>query len=303
MIKGYSPVVQALLGTLFTWGITALGAALVFLLPENMSRKTEKLILNSSLGFASGVMIAASFWSLLLPAIEMSDHLGSLAFLPSATGIFLGGAFIHLSEMWMPETDPAVLLASQNEKLKNDKMTDDKSQIKENSNSDPERAAIALKQRWKRIMLLVFAITVHNFPEGAAVGVGFGAIGKSPVATFQKARNLAIGIGIQNFPEGLAVSLPLRRLGYSKGKCFWYGQLSGIVEPIGGFLGAWLVQIVEPALPYFLAFAAGAMIFVVIDDLIPEARSGSEKTSFSANPSIWCIIGFIVMMSLDVGLG
>jgi len=297
-------VVQALLGTLFTWGITALGAALVFLLPDNIARKNEKLILNASLGFASGVMIAASFWSLLVPAIEMSDHLGSFAFLPSASGIFLGGAFIHISEIWLPKTDPAVLLASQNEKLKNDQTNDEKSRVKENSNSyNAETAAIALKLRWKRIMLLVFAITVHNFPEGAAVGVGFGAIGKSKGATFQKARNLAIGIGIQNFPEGLAVSLPLRRLGYGKLKCFWYGQLSGIVEPIGGFLGSWLVQIVEPALPYFLAFAAGAMIFVVIDDLIPEARSGSENASFCANPSIWCIIGFIVMMSLDVGLG
>merc|ERR1719245_1265668 len=202
------------------------------------------MILNSSLGFASGVMIAASFWSLLVPAIEMSDHLGSFAFLTSAIGIFLGGTFIHISEIWMPKTDPAVLLAS---KLKNDQTT--------------ETATAALKLRWKRIMLLVFAITVHNFPEGAAVGVGFGAIGKSEGATFENARNLAIGIGIQNFPEGLAVSLPLRRLGYDKYTCFWYGQLSGAVEP---------------ALPYFLAFAAGAMIFVVIDDLIPEARSGSE---------------------------
>lgn len=295
-------MVQALLGTLFTWGITALGAALIFLLPDSISRENEKLILNASLGFASGVMIAASFWSLLVPAIEMSDHLGSFAFLPSAKGIFLGGAFIHISEIWMPKTDPAVLLASENEKLKNDQTT--KSQFKENLSSiNTETSALALKLRWKRIMLLVFAITVHNFPEGAAVGVGFGAIGKSKGATFQKARNLAIGIGIQNFPEGLAVSLPLRRLGYDKWTCFWYGQLSGVVEPIGGFLGSSLVQIVEPALPYFLAFAAGAMIYVVIDDLIPEARSGSEKSPFWANPSIWCIIGFIVMMSLDVGLG
>ncbi|XP_018309559.1 zinc transporter ZIP11-like isoform X1 [Mycetomoellerius zeteki] len=157
----------------------------------------------------------------------------------------------------------------------------------------------AKNNQWRRILLLIVAITVHNIPEGLAVGVGFGAIGSSASATFENARNLAIGIGIQNFPEGLAVALPLQAAGISTLKSFWYGQLSGMVEPIAGVLGAAGVTLAAPALPYALAFAAGAMIYVVIDDIIPEAhQSGNGKLASWA-----AIVGFLVMMSLDVGLG
>lgn len=331
MLPGYSPVTQALLGTLFTWGLTAAGAALVFIFSSR-----QKRILDGSLGFAAGVMLAASYWSLLAPAIDMAEDsgkYGSFAFAPVAVGFALGAAFVYVADLVMPAlgvgADPHTALA----------LPPDAKLAKEDqpvfTTSDPEEMTIRIDKidngevyqrrkgphsgstegqevgvrqqeeagqrgnSWRRIVLLILAITIHNIPEGLAVGVGFGAIGKTTSATFESARNLAIGIGIQNFPEGLAVSLPLRGSGMSTWKAFWYGQLSGMVEPIAGLLGAVAVVLAEPLLPYALAFAAGAMVYVVVDDIIPEAQvSGNGKLA-----SWTSILGFVVMMSLDVGLG
>ncbi|XP_062298863.1 zinc transporter ZIP11-like isoform X2 [Scomber scombrus] len=333
MIEGYSPMTQALLGTLFTWGLTAAGAALVFVFSSR-----QKRILDGSLGFAAGVMLAASYWSLLAPAIDMAEDsgkYGSFAFVPVAVGFTLGAAFVYLADLAMPllglGADPHLALALPHEsKLMKEKAEDpsfplldsDEMTIRidkiENGDVYQRRKGPHLgssdgqetgnKQQegvgqtgssWRRILLLILAITIHNIPEGLAVGVGFGAIGKTSSATFESARNLAIGIGIQNFPEGLAVSLPLRGAGVSTWTAFWYGQLSGMVEPIAGLLGAFAVVLAEPLLPYALAFAAGAMVYVVVDDIIPEAQvSGNGKLA-----SWTSILGFVVMMSLDVGLG
>ncbi|XP_029933401.1 zinc transporter ZIP11 isoform X1 [Myripristis murdjan] len=340
MLVDYSPVTQALLGTLFTWGLTAAGAALVFVFSSR-----QKRILDGSLGFAAGVMLAASYWSLLAPAIDMAEDsgkYGSFAFVPVAVGFALGAAFVYLADLAMPllgvGTDPHTALALPPDS----KLDKDKAEGPSFLPSDPEEMSIRIgragplsdkiengdvHQRrkgphssssegqeagsrqqevarqaansWRRILLLILAITIHNIPEGLAVGVGFGAIGKTSSATFESARNLAIGIGIQNFPEGLAVSLPLRGSGVSTWRAFWFGQLSGMVEPVAGLLGAVAVVLAEPLLPYALAFAAGAMVYVVVDDIIPEAQvSGNGKLA-----SWTSILGFVVMMSLDVGLG
>ncbi|XP_059180618.1 zinc transporter ZIP11-like isoform X2 [Centropristis striata] len=330
MLEGYSPVTQALLGTLFTWGLTAAGAALVFVFSSR-----QKRILDGSLGFAAGVMLAASYWSLLAPAIDMAEEsgkYGSFAFLPVAVGFTLGAAFVYFADLAMPllgvGADPQAALALPPESKLTKEKADEPSfdsdemtiRIDKIENGDvyqrrrgPHSASsdgqeTGNKQQegvgqtgssWRRIVLLILAITIHNIPEGLAVGVGFGAIGKTSSATFESARNLAIGIGIQNFPEGLAVSLPLRGSGVSTWTAFWYGQLSGMVEPIAGLLGAVAVVLMEPLLPYALAFAAGAMVYVVVDDIIPEAQvSGNGKLA-----SWTSILGFVVMMSLDVGLG
>ncbi|XP_070847292.1 zinc transporter ZIP11-like isoform X2 [Chaetodon trifascialis] len=331
MLEGYSPMTQALLGTLFTWGLTAAGAALVFVFSSR-----QKRILDGSLGFAAGVMLAASYWSLLAPAIDMAEDsgkYGSFAFLPVAVGFTLGAAFVYFADLAMPllgvGADPHIALAlppdsklaKEKEENPSSRLLDEEMTIRidkiENgdvyqrrrgphSGSSDEQETGSKQQEvgqtgssWRRILLLILAITIHNIPEGLAVGVGFGAIGKTSSATFESARNLAIGIGIQNFPEGLAVSLPLRGAGVSSWTAFWYGQLSGMVEPIAGVLGAFAVVLAEPLLPYALAFAAGAMVYVVVDDIIPEAQvSGNGKLA-----SWTAILGFIVMMSLDVGLG
>lgn len=327
MLEGYSPVTQALLGTLFTWALTAAGAALVFVFSSR-----QKRILDGSLGFAAGVMLAASYWSLLAPAIDMAEDsgkYGQFAFVPVAVGFTLGAAFVYFADLAMPllgvASDPHTALAlSPDSKLNKDsdfQLTEEMSiridklengdvhQRKRGSHSSSgegqetgskqQEAATRAGSSWRRILLLILAITIHNIPEGLAVGVGFGAIGKTSTATFESARNLAIGIGIQNFPEGLAVSLPLRGSGVSTWKAFWYGQLSGMVEPVAGLLGAVAVVLAEPLLPYALAFAAGAMVYVVVDDIIPEAQvSGNGKLA-----SWTSILGFVVMMSLDVGLG
>lgn len=340
MLPGVSPVVQALLGTLFTWGLTAAGAALVFIFSSG-----QKRILDGSLGFAAGVMLAASYWSLLAPAIEMAEEsgrYGDFAFFPVAVGFALGALFVYFADLMMPVlgvgSDPhmALALPSDVKKAKEQKKNSmtlwseeddlsirigrtgvhsDKiengevyqrrkgpntghSEVQE-VNAKPQEQTGQTSSSWRRIVLLILAITIHNIPEGLAVGVGFGAVGKTQSATFESARNLAIGIGIQNFPEGLAVSLPLRASGVSTWRSFWYGQLSGMVEPLAGLLGAVAVVLAEPLLPYALAFAAGAMVYVVVDDIIPEAQvSGNGKLA-----SWTSIIGFIVMMSLDVGLG
>ncbi len=224
------------------------------------------------LGFAAGVMIAASFWSLLKPAIEMSEKNNMLSWLPAIVGFLSGGAFLLLVDKILPHLHMGLTL--------------DKAE--------------GIKTRWQRSVLLVLAITLHNIPEGLAVGVAFGALVNNPnTGMLAGALALAFGIGLQNFPEGAAVSIPLRREGFSMLKAFNYGQLSGVVEPIAGVIGAYLVLTITPLLPYTLSFAAGAMIFVVIEELIPESQSGNE-TDFS---TIGAMLGFAVMMFLDVALG
>ncbi|NXF84949.1 S39AB protein, partial [Eubucco bourcierii] len=328
------PVIQSVLGTFLTWGLTAAGSALVFVFSSGQRR-----ILDGSLGFAAGVMLAASYWSLLAPAIDMAEESGSFgafAFFPVAVGFALGAAFVYFADLLLPAlgfSGPphAAFALSCDQRAVKEKSEHEAAQppayeselsirIDKGENGEPYQrrrgagsslpdtplafpgpkdGAPAGSSSWRRIMLMILAITIHNIPEGLAVGVGFGAIGKSTSATFQSARNLAIGIGIQNFPEGLAVSLPLRGAGFSTWKAFWYGQLSGMVEPLAGIFGAFAVVVAEPLLPYALGFAAGAMVYVVMDDIIPEAQtSGNGKLA-----SWTSILGFVVMMSLDVGLG
>ncbi|HUU05468.1 MAG TPA: ZIP family metal transporter, partial [Patescibacteria group bacterium] len=243
LLKGISPILLALLATLFTWGVTALGAATVFFF-KALNKKT----LNTMLGFAAGVMIAASYWSLLQPAIEMSAADGGLPWLPAVAGFLSGGVFLLAIDKILPHLHMGL-------EMKN---------------------AEGIKTSWQRSTLLILAITLHNIPEGLAVGVAFGALGQnwSPAA-LGSALALAFGIGLQNFPEGAAVAIPLRREGFSRLKAFWYGQLSGFVEPVAGVAGALLVLLVKPLLPYALSFAAGAMIFVVVEELIPESQRGN----------------------------
>jgi len=324
-LETWSPVWHGLFGTLFTWFVTALGAAVVFLVPDGMSLESEGLFLDLSLGFAAGVMLAASYWSLLAPSIEMAKENGyeSFSYIPAACGFFLGALFVYAADKLLPETveDPHKFMK---EKIKVEMSFKEGNETLESVPSSPynlrkrkktdgvpsivakpqkEAAAHheikANQSSWRRLLLLVIAVTIHNFPEGLAVGVAFGAVGTSKKATMQAAEVLAWGIGIQNFPEGLAVSIPMRRLGSSKSRCFFYGQLSGMVEPLGGLLGAAAVQIAQPILPYALSFAAGAMIYVVVDSIIPEAQTrGNSKSA-----TLGCMLGFMVMMTLDVALG
>ncbi len=262
-----NPVLQALFGGLFTWFLTALGASFVF-----VSKDFNRKVLDGALGFAGGVMIAASYWSLLEPAIELSSHLSIPKWIPPAVGFVGGAIFLRIIDKLMPHLH----------------MFYDVSQ------------AEGLKTMWKKTTLLILAITIHNIPEGLAVGVAFGSVGSGlESATLAGAVALTVGIGIQNFPEGLAVSMPLRREGISPFKSFWYGQLSAIVEPIAAVIGAYLVYVAKPILPYALAFAAGAMIFVVVEDVIPEAQS-ENNTDIA---TMGAILGFTVMMVLDVALG
>jgi ZIP family zinc transporter len=269
-LQGLDPIVQALFGTLFTWFLTALGAAGVFL-KKDLSRKT----LDTMLGFAAGVMIAASYWSLLAPAIEMSESGPVPSWVPATVGFLLGAFSLRLADRFLPHLHPGMF-------------------------GDSSDHIEGIKTSWRRTTLLILAITLHNIPEGLAVGVAFGAVAAGfPSADLAGAVALAIGIGIQNFPEGLAVSMPLRREGLSRLRAFWYGQLSGVVEPIAGVLGAALVLIARPVLPYALAYAAGAMIFVVVEELVPE----SQTSGHSHAATMGAMIGFAVMMTLDVALG
>ena len=262
-----NPIIGALVATGFTWLSTAFGSSLVFFF-----KTINKKVLDTMLGFAAGVMIAASFWSLLSPAIEMSEAEGMLPWLPPAIGFLCGGFFLKLADSIIPHLHIGM----------------------------PMEQKEGVKSNWKRSILLVAAITLHNIPEGLAVGVAFGAVGAGlPSASLAGAITLALGMGIQNFPEGAAVSIPLRREGVSRLKSFWYGQLSGIVEPVAGVLGAAAVLFVRPLLPYALAFAAGAMIYVVVEELIPEAQS-SNDSDFA---TMGTLIGFTIMMVLDVALG
>jgi ZIP family zinc transporter len=266
-LEGLSPIVQALVGTSFTWFVTALGAGLVFFF-----KSIRRRILDSMLGFAAGVMIAASFWSLLAPAIEMAEDFPLPAWIPATVGFLLGGAFLWIVDKTLPHLHMGL----------------------------PMEEAEGIKTSWQRSILLVLAITLHNIPEGLAVGVAFGALSAGlSSATLAGAVALTLGIGIQNFPEGAAVSVPLRREGMSRLKSFWYGQLSGVVEPIASVFGAAAVIVMRPILPYALAFAAGAMIYVVVEELIPEAQM--EHDTHAA--TIGAMLGFAVMMMLDVALG
>jgi len=264
---GLDPVAQALAATLFTWFVTALGAAFVFFF-KSINRK----VLDGMLGFAAGVMIAASYWSLLAPAIEMAEE-GSLpAWVPATVGFLGGGFFLWIIDKILPHLHLGF----------------------------PLQEAEGIKTSWHRSVLLVLAITLHNIPEGLAIGVAFGALASDlPSTTLAGAIALALGIGIQNFPEGTAVAVPLRREGFTRLKSFWYGQLSGVVEPIAGVLGAFAVILIKPMLPYALAFAAGAMIYVVVEELIPESQL--EKNTDIA--TMGAMTGFAVMMTLDVALG
>jgi len=261
------PVMQAFLATCFTWGMTALGAAIVF-----VHHKPGRKLLDSMLGFAAGVMIAASYWSLLAPAIEMAEARGWPGWLPAAIGFLAGGGFLRLVDRFLPHLHI----------------------------NFPMAEAEGVHTSWHRSTLLVLAITLHNVPEGLAVGVAFGAAAAgAPEASIAGAVALALGIGIQNFPEGMAVSIPLRREGLSRLKSFMAGQLSGMVEVLAGVLGAAAVVVAEPMLPFALAFAAGAMIFVVVEEVIPESQKG-ENTDIA---TLGVMLGFTVMMILDVALG
>lgn len=266
-LEQFNPILQALFATLFTWGVTALGAAGVFL-----TRTVSKRLQDTMLGFASGVMIAASYWSLLAPSIELSEAMGGPGWLPAVIGFLLGGAFLFLVDRLLPH-------------------------MHFNFGGG---AVEGIKTSWQRSVLLTLAITLHNLPEGLAVGVAFGAAAAGlGGATLPAAIALAIGIGLQNFPEGIAVSAPLRREGLSRFKSFMLGQFSGMVEPVAGVIGAAAVIFIRPLLPYALAFAAGAMIYVCVEELIPESQGGehSDLATFGV------MGGFALMMLLDVALG
>lgn len=267
-IATLSPVTQALLATIFTWGMTAIGAALVFT-TKSMNQK----LMDGMLGFAGGVMIAASFWSLLSPAIEMAENSSLPSWFPAAVGFLLGGFFLLGADKIIPHLHP----------------------------TSPMEDAEGIKpENKRRSTLLVLAITLHNIPEGLAIGVAFGAVAAGfSSASLTAAIALAIGIGIQNLPEGTAVAMPLRRDGMSRRKSFLYGQFSGMVEPISALVGVLAVSFMTPILPFALSFAAGAMIFVVVEEVIPSSQENGNKDL----ASIFLMFGFTLMMILDVAFG
>lgn len=264
-LEGIDPVLAAFYATVFTWSMTALGASVVFLF-KNMDRK----VLNGMLGFTGGVMVAASYWSLLAPAIEMSGGEGFAKVMPSVIGFILGAGFLFALDKILPHLHI---------------------NFKEKE---------GIKTPWQRTTLLVLAITLHNIPEGLAIGVLFGGVAAGiPEATVAGAAILAMGIGLQNLPEGIAVSIPLKRMGMSRRRSFFYGQSSALVEPIAGVLGAVAVAFFTPILPYALSFAAGAMIFVVVEEVIPE----TQQDGHSDIATLGFMGGFVLMMTLDVALG
>jgi len=265
-MQARDPVVAALLATTFTWLMTAAGASLVFLF-----KNVRRSVFDGMLGFTGGVMIAASYWSLLAPAISMAEAQGVPGWLPAAVGFAFGALFMYGLDKILPHLHV----------------------------NFPRSDAEGLNTTWHRTTLLVLAITMHNIPEGLAVGVLFGgaALGL-PEASIGAALALAFGIGMQNLPEGIAVAMPLRRQGVSRLKSFWYGQLSAIVEPIAGVLGAVSVLFFQPILPYALAFSAGAMIYVVVEEVIPE----TQRDQYTDVATLGFMGGFIIMMCLDVSL-
>jgi len=258
-----SVYIQVLIATLMTWGITALGASIVFFF-----KKVNGNILDAMLGLSAGVMISASFFSLLNPAINQAESLNMISWLVVALGFFVGGLFLILGDIFFGK-----ILSKKNKKRANN---------------------------MRRSIMLIVSITLHNIPEGLAIGVAFGSIAlNAPGATLAAAFMLAVGIGIQNFPEGCAVSLPLRRENFSRKKSFIYGALSGVVEPVAALIGCVLVLYVQNVLPFFLSFAAGAMIYVAISELVPESQKNIHKNLMS----LFTIIGFVIMMMLDLALG
>jgi zinc transporter, ZIP family len=265
------PRLQAGLAGVFTWLLTAVGAAAVFL-----SRRMPIRVLDSMLGFAAGVMISASFFSLLAPSITLAEEMGMVKWMPAAVGFVAGAAMLRVVDQFLPHLHPYMPLL-------------------------PKESAEGVKTKWERTTLLVLAITMHNIPEGLAVGVAFGAAHiatETSAGTYAAAIALTIGIALQNFPEGIAVAMPLRQAGVSRGRSFFFGQLSALVEPFAAVAGAAAVIVMRPLLPFALAFAAGAMIYVVVEELIPEAQQeGHEDIATSAT-----IVGFTVMMILDVAL-
>ena len=263
-IEQFNPVMQSFFAGTFTWSITALGAAAVF-----TNKEFGQKSLDVMLGFAGGVMTAASFWSLLVPSIEMSENSIIASWFPAAAGFFLGAAALRVTDKILPHLHIGFRIEE----------------------------AEGIKTSWRRSVLLVTAMTLHNIPEGLAIGVAFGAAASGyPSAGIAGAIALAVGIGIQNFPEGFAVSVPLRREGMSRAKSFWYGQLSAIVEPVAAVIGAAAVMAARPILPYALAFAAGAMIFVVVEEVVPESQHNGNTDLATAG----FILGFLIMMVLDV---
>lgn len=267
MLVGLPPLGQALVGSSFGWLTTALGAALVFVV-----RTIRRRVFDGMLGFAAGVMIAASFWSLLDPAITLAREAGGTAWLPALLGFLAGGAFLWTFDQILPHVHL----------------------------DRPRGRAEGIPTAWRRSVLLVLAVTLHNIPEGMAVGVAFGSVAHGvPGASLAAAVVLALGIGIQNFPEGAAIALPLRREGLTRGRAFFWGQLSGVVEPIAGVSAAALVLLFRPLLPYALAFAAGAMLYVVVEELIPESQQDPDSDA----GTVGLILGFALMMVLDVALG
>jgi ZIP family zinc transporter len=264
----YPPALQALLATLFTWGVTALGAALVFFF-STVHRK----VMDGMMGFAAGVMIAASFWSLLAPSIEIATELGFVPWVPAVVSFLADGVFLWGLDKVLPHLHVGF----------------------------PTESAEGVSTSWRRSVLLVLAITLHNIPEGLAIGVAFGAVAAGlESASLGGAVALAVGIGLQNFPEGAAVAVPLRREGFTRRRAFFYGQASGVVEPVAGMVGAAAVLLMRPLLPFALAFAAGAMIYVVVEELIPESQLHPENTDLA---TLGAMGGFAVMMGLDVALG
>lgn len=266
-LAGESALTQAFLAGCFTWAMTALGAALIF-----FDHGVNRRLLDAMLGFASGVMIAASYFSLLAPALEMSRNLTVPHWFPAAVGFLAGAGCLRLADRVLPHLHPSLAMSE----------------------------AEGVRTSWRRSTLLVLAITLHNIPEGLAIGVAFGAVAAGiPEATFSGALALTIGIGLQNFPEGVAVAAPLRREGVSRLKSFWYGQLSAVVEIVAAVAGAAMALAMQALLPYALAFAAGAMMFVVVEETIPEAeRAGNTDLA-----TMSAMLGFVVMMVLDVALG
>lgn len=265
-LKDLSPILLALFATIFTYSVTLLGASLVFFF-----KNVKKNIMDAMLAIAAGVMIAASFFSLLNPATEMAINLKMIPWLITFIGFIAGGLLLFIGDKLFNHFDKKI-----------------------NKKKEKERNS------FKRCLMLIFSITLHNIPEGLAVGVAFGSIAYSlEGATLTSAMLIALGIGIQNFPEGTAVSVPLRREGISRKKAFFYGQLSGLVEPISGVLGALLVLKIRILLPFLLSFAAGAMIYVVVEELIPESQTNKKKDLMS----LFTIIGFTIMMILDIALG